>query len=44
MLDQASGACAARIRYHRQVVADRGRCEARGKGLLCAQGIEVRGR
>ena len=32
------------IRYHRQVMADRGRCEARGKGLLCAQGIEVRGR
>jgi hypothetical protein len=23
---------------------DRGRCEARGKGLLCAQGIQVRGR
>jgi transposase len=32
------------IRYHRQVMADRGRCEARGKGLLCAQGIEVHGR
>jgi transposase len=32
------------IRYHRQIMADRGRCEARGKGLLCAQGIEVRGR
>ena len=30
------------IRYHRQVMADRNRCEARGKGLLCAQGIEVR--
>ena len=25
------------IRYHRQIMADRGRCEARGKGLLCAQ-------
>jgi transposase len=32
------------IRYHRQIMADRGRCEARGKGLLCAQGIEVSGR
>jgi transposase len=32
------------IRYHRQLMADRGRCEARGKGLLCAQGIEVRGK
>jgi transposase len=32
------------IRYHRQMMADRGRCEARGKGLLCAQGIEVHGR
>src|SRR5580692_10293428 len=32
------------IRYHRQIMADRGRCEARGKGLLCAQGIQVRGR
>src|SRR3981081_1486220 len=32
------------IRYHRQVMADRSRCEGRGKGLLCAQGIEVRGR
>ena len=32
------------IRYHRQIMADRGRCEARGKSLLCAQGIEVRGR
>jgi hypothetical protein len=28
----------------RQIMKDRGRCEARGKGLLCAQGIEVRGR
>jgi transposase len=32
------------IRYHRQIMADRGRCESRGKGLLCAQGIEVHGR
>ena len=32
------------IRYHRQVMADRSRFEGRGKGLLCAQGIEVRGR
>ena len=32
------------IRYHRQIMADRGRYEARGKGLLCAQGIEVHGR
>src|ERR1700683_2895790 len=32
------------ILYHRQIMSDRGRCEARGKGLLCAQGIEVRGR
>ena len=32
------------IRYHRQLMADRGRCEARGKGLLCAQGIEVGGK
>ena len=31
-------------RYHRQIMADRGRCEARGKGLLCAQGIQVLGR
>lgn len=31
------------IRYHRQVMADRSRFEGRGKGLLCAQGIEVRG-
>jgi transposase len=29
------------IRYHLQIMEDRGRCEARGKGLLCAQGIEV---
>src|SRR3984957_862047 len=32
------------IRYQRQIMADRGRYEGRGKGLLCAQGIEVRGR
>jgi transposase len=32
------------IRYHRQLMTDRNRCEARGKGLLCAQGIEVRGK
>ena len=32
------------IRYHRQIMADRIRYEARGKGLLCAQGIEVQGR
>lgn len=32
------------IRYHRQLMADRNRCEARGKGLLCAQGIEVGGK
>ena len=32
------------IRYHRQIMADRNRYEARGKGLLCAQGIEVRGK
>jgi transposase len=32
------------IRYHRQIMADRSRCEARGKGLLCAQGIEVGGK
>ena len=32
------------IRYHRQIMADRSRYEARGKGLLCAQGIEVRSR
>ena len=25
------------IRYHRQIMDDRGRYEARGKGLLCAQ-------
>src|ERR1700726_5156185 len=27
------------IRYHRQIMADRGRCEARGKGFLLGQGI-----
>src|SRR5246500_120277 len=32
------------IRYHRQIMADRTRYEARGKGLLCAQGIEVQGK
>ncbi len=32
------------IRYHRQIMADRSRYEGRGKGLLCAQGIEVRAR
>ena len=32
------------IRNHLQIMADRGRFEARGKGLLCAQGIEVHGR
>ena len=32
------------IRYHRQIMADRSRYEARGKGLLCAQGIEVGGK
>jgi transposase len=32
------------IRYHRQIMADRSRYEARGKGLLCAQGIEVQGK
>jgi transposase len=31
------------IRYHRQIMADRGRFESRGKGLLCAQGIQVDG-
>jgi transposase len=31
------------IRYHRQVISDRVRCEARGKGLLCAQGIQIQG-
>jgi transposase len=31
------------LRYHRQIMADRSRYEARGKGLLCAQGIEVQG-
>src|ERR1700756_1087267 len=32
------------LRYHRQIMADRSRYEARGKGLLCAQGIEVQGK
>jgi transposase len=32
------------IRYHLQIMEDRSRFEARGKGLLCAQGIEVQGR
>jgi len=32
------------IRYHRQIMADRSRYEARGKGLLCAQGIAVQGK
>lgn len=32
------------IRYHRQIVSDRVGNEAKGKGLLCAQGIEIRGR
>jgi transposase len=31
------------IRFHRQIMADRGRCEGRGKGLLCAQGIQISG-
>jgi transposase len=31
------------IRYQLQIMADRKRCEARGKGLLCSQGIEVQG-
>jgi transposase len=31
------------IRYHRQIISDRVRCEARGKGLLCTQGIEIQG-
>jgi transposase len=31
-------------RYHQQIMADRNRYEGRGKGLLCAQGVEVRGR
>ena len=30
------------VRYHRQLMSDRNRYEARGKGLLCAQGIELR--
>jgi len=32
------------VRFHRQLMADRGRYESRGKGLLCAQGIELRGK
>jgi transposase len=32
------------IRYHRQIMADRGRYQARGKSLLCAQGIQVSGK
>src|ERR1700760_3912497 len=32
------------IRYHRQIMKDRGGCQSRGKALLCGQGIEVRGR
>ena len=31
------------IRYQLQIMGDRKRCEARGKGLLCSQGIEVLG-
>jgi transposase len=31
------------IRYQLQIMGDRKRCEARGKGLLCSQGIEVHG-
>src|SRR6516165_8381579 len=31
------------IRYQLQIMGDRKRCEARGKGLLCSQGIEVQG-
>ena len=31
------------IRYQLQIMEDRKRCEARGKGLLCSQGIEVQG-
>ena len=31
------------IRYHRQVMKDRNRAEARGKGLLFTQGTEVGG-
>jgi transposase len=31
------------IRYHRQILSDRVRHEGKGKGLLCAQGIEVGG-
>ena len=29
------------IRYHRQIMTDRGRCDALGKGLLCAQGLRI---
>ena len=32
------------IRYHRQIMADRGRYQARGKSMLCAQGIQVSGK
>lgn len=32
------------VRYHRQLMADRNRYEGRGKGLLCAQGIELSGK
>lgn len=32
------------VRYHRQLMADRNRYEGRGKGMLCAQGIEVSGK
>ena len=32
------------VRFHRQLMADRGRYESQGKGLLCAQGIELRGK
>jgi hypothetical protein len=32
------------IRYHREIMADRGRFETRGEGLLCAQGrLELAG-
>src|ERR1700740_1285694 len=31
------------IRYHLQIMEDRGRCEGRAKGLLCAQGIQIKG-
>jgi transposase len=33
----------ATVRFHRQLVEDQTRNEARGKGVLCAQGIEVKG-